>query len=96
MGRGNARKACLRVDVMEERIALSSLAHTPGPFMHAAVKDWPSLICLLTPQLGGTNVWMRGGRPADGNCPDWWGDPFSRPTSPLPIRASAPFPSTSP
>ena len=56
MGRGNARKASLHVEVMEERIALSSLRH-PGPIMHAAVVHRPSLIRLLTPQLGGTNIW---------------------------------------
>ena len=56
MGRGNARRACLRVEVMEERIALSSLAHL-APVMHAAVAHRPSLIRLLTPRLGGTNVW---------------------------------------
>lgn len=56
MGNRNGRTTCLRVEVMEERIALSSLAHA-APGVHAAVVRRPSLIIrLLTPQLTGTNI----------------------------------------
>jgi len=55
MGFRNARQRSLHVEVMEERIALSSL--TPSvPGLHAAVVHQTALIRKLTPQLTGTNI----------------------------------------
>ncbi len=55
MGNLTMRKTCLHVDIMEGRIALSSLAHA-APGVHAAVVRQTSLIRKLTPQLTGTNI----------------------------------------
>ncbi len=55
MGNRTMRKTCLHVEIMEGRIALSSLAHA-APGVHAAVARQSSLIRKLTPQLTGTNI----------------------------------------
>lgn len=59
MGKHLTRKACLRFEVMEERIALSTLAHA-APVMQPALVHQAarrnSYIRLLTPQLRGTNI----------------------------------------
>jgi hypothetical protein len=60
MGKPKTRMACLRVEVMEERIALSSLGHAAPvlqpALVHRTTVHRSPFIRLLTPQLTGTNI----------------------------------------
>ena len=67
MGNRNARKTCLRVEVMEERIALSSLRMRRRR-AHAAVVRQSSLIRKLTQELTGTNITSASVDPPDRDC----------------------------
>ena len=55
MGHRNRRKTFLHVEVMEEKLVLSSLAHA-APGVHPAVTRRPSDIRSLTPQLTGADL----------------------------------------